>query len=85
MCDELPFGGKVILLEEDFRQTLSVIPTCNRVKIIQTCLKSSPLRKHFVQLKLHENIHSESQNNFSTWLLNIREGKTLIIHNLNKT
>lgn len=82
MCNESPFGGKVILLGGDFRQTLPVVPRGNRIKIVETCLKSSPLWKHFVQLQLYENMRSEGQNNFNRWLLNIGEGKTPVIPNL---
>ncbi|XP_065321043.1 uncharacterized protein LOC135928506 [Gordionus sp. m RMFG-2023] len=40
MQTQFPFGGKVILLGGDFRQTLPVIPNSSKADIIESCLKS---------------------------------------------
>lgn len=80
MLQDIPFGGKVILLGGDFRQTLPVVVRGSRTQIIETCLKSSPLWQHFVQLRLSENMRSKGQNLFNQWQLDVGEGKTPRIH-----
>ena len=37
------FGGKVIIVSGDFRQTLPVVEHGNRTKLIENCLKNSKL------------------------------------------
>lgn len=71
MFNESLFGEKVILLGGDFRQTLSVVPKANRIKTFVTCLESSPVWKHFVQLQLelYEIMRSEGQTNFIKYLI----------------
>ncbi|XP_015943264.1 uncharacterized protein LOC107468471 [Arachis duranensis] len=75
----LPFGGKVIIFEGDFRQILSVIRRDSRQDIIQSSINSSYLWHNCKVLKLTKNMKlslGENNNiqeliNFAEWLLNI--------------
>jgi len=79
MGNQDPFGGKVLVIGGDFRQTLPVVPRGSESKIIETCIKPSPLWRYFVSLPLINNMRSEGQNDFNQWLLNIGTGTTLPI------
>ncbi|GBO15665.1 hypothetical protein AVEN_62318-1 [Araneus ventricosus] len=46
-----PFGGKVMIIGGDFRQTLPVVPRGTRADSIESCIKSSPLWSKFTQNK----------------------------------
>jgi ATP-dependent DNA helicase PIF1 len=69
-----PFGGKVIVIGGDFRQTLPVVPRGKEIDIIETCIKSSDLWQHFFQLSLITNMRSEGQDDFNRWLLDVGIG-----------
>ncbi|KAI8116936.1 ATP-dependent DNA helicase pif1 [Lucilia cuprina] len=74
------FGGAMILLAGDFRQTLPVIPRSTPADELNACLKSSVLWKHVKKLKLTVNMRVELQNDqsgeaFSKQLLDIGNGK----------
>jgi hypothetical protein len=74
------FGGALILLSGDFRQTLPVIPRSTYADEINACLKSSTLWRNVHTLKLTENIRVRLQNDssaerFAKQLLDIGEGK----------
>jgi PIF1-like helicase len=71
MQTHVPFGGKVIVIGGDFRQTLPVVPRGKPADVIEACLISSPLWNLFAQLSLISNMRSEGQNEFNQWLLDI--------------
>ncbi|XP_065321412.1 ATP-dependent DNA helicase pif1-like [Gordionus sp. m RMFG-2023] len=74
MQTQFPFGGKVILLGGDFRQTLPVIPNSSKAYIIESCLKSSDLWVYFKVIHLNENIRLSSEDvEYNSWLLNVGE------------
>ncbi|XP_070494675.1 uncharacterized protein [Chironomus tepperi] len=75
-CEKI-FGGKVIVVGGDFRQTLPVVPRGTRTDIIECCIKSSPLWRHFNQLSLTVNMRSEGQMEYNQWLLDVGSGKQL--------
>lgn len=62
MINSRPFGGKVIVLGGDFRQTLPVVPRGSRTDIVEVCLKSSPLWSHFEVFKLIENMRATGRD-----------------------
>ncbi|XP_055312023.1 uncharacterized protein LOC129574268 [Sitodiplosis mosellana] len=75
----LPFGGALILLSGDFRQTLPVIPRSTPADEIHACLKSSHLWKCVKKLQLITNMRVELQNDpsatrFAKQLLDIGNG-----------
>ena len=43
MKNDVSFGGKVLVLGGDFRQTLPVVQRGTRTEIIESCIKSSSL------------------------------------------
>jgi hypothetical protein len=74
MSNELPFGGKVMLLGGDFRQCLPVVRHGNRVRIVQTSIKYSPSWRGFEQIKLSTNMRANDDSVFSEWLLKLGDG-----------
>jgi ATP-dependent DNA helicase PIF1 len=68
------FGGKVIVLTGDFRQTLPVIPKGTKKDIIQASVKSSPLWRAFSHTSLSQNMRSNGQNAHNQWLLEVGSG-----------
>ena len=54
--DERPFGGIVVCLCGDFRQTLPIIPKGTRGQIVSACVKRSALWRHFQMLRLTINM-----------------------------
>ena len=79
-----PFGGKVIVIGGDFRQTLPVVPHGSKVEIIETCIKSSPLWRHFRKVSLKTNMRSNGQNEFNNWLLEVGSGTSGAINGLSE-
>ncbi|XP_043481310.1 uncharacterized protein LOC122510603 [Leptopilina heterotoma] len=71
-----PFGGKVILLSGDFRQTLPIVPHGSRTHIVEVCVKNSKLWQYFETRSLNVNVRlHDNQVEFSNWLLNVGDGK----------
>lgn len=62
-----PFGGAIILLSGDFRQTLPVIPRSTPADEINACLKSSNLWVYVRELTLRENMRVQLQNDASAY------------------
>lgn len=78
--NERLFGGAIILLSGDFRQTLPVIPRSTYADEINACLKSSILWRSVHTLRLTINMRVTLQNDlsaevFSKQLLDIGNGK----------
>ncbi|XP_053575234.1 ATP-dependent DNA helicase pif1-like [Bombina bombina] len=73
MQNNKPFGGKVILLGGDFRQTLPVLPHCNRTAIVEATIKFYDHWDKFKILKLKNNVRSVDPE-FSNWLLKLGQG-----------
>ena len=76
---EEPFGGKILILSGDFRQTLPVIPGASTASIINSAINSSYLWKHFKVLKLEENMRVLTSGDsdlkaFDEWILSIGNG-----------
>lgn len=79
------FGGKSIMLGEDFRQTLPVKKGASKMEIIDASIAKSELWCHFKVCTLEENmrllqtqVNENSQNlisTFSSWLLDVGNGK----------
>ncbi len=72
----IPFGGKIILLGGDFRQTLPIKEKATPEQIMQIIVKASALWKHFKIFKLTQNMRAnEDQKEFAKEILEIGEGK----------
>ncbi|CAH9063416.1 unnamed protein product [Cuscuta europaea] len=81
--EELPFGGKIVVLGGDFRQTLPVIPKGTREEIVMSAINSSYLWD-YVQVKhltinmrlMHQSnmLDREEVERFARWILQIGEG-----------
>ena len=74
------FGGTLLLLSGDFRQTLPVIPRSTYADEINACLKSSPLWRNVEKVQLKENMRVQmlqdpSAETFSKQLLDIGNQK----------
>lgn len=75
-----PFGGTLILLAGDFRQTLPVIPRGTPADELNACLKSSVLWRNVQKLNLTTNMRvqlqrDESAARFAKQLLDLGNGR----------
>ncbi|GFU56508.1 ATP-dependent DNA helicase [Trichonephila clavipes] len=74
------FGGVLILLSGDFRQTLPIIPRSTPAHELHACLKSSVLWRHLQKLTLKTNMRVQLQRdasagNFAKQLMDIGNGR----------
>jgi ATP-dependent DNA helicase PIF1 len=74
MGNENPFGGKVIVIGGDFRQTLPVVPRGKQAKIVEESIKRSPLWRHFSTLTLINNMRTDGHDDHNNWLLKVGTG-----------
>ena len=77
---EEPFGGKILVLSGDFRQTLPVIPGASSATIVDSAINRSYLWKHFKVLKLEENMRVKTSQDsnleaFDKWMVSIGDGE----------
>ncbi|XP_057340808.1 uncharacterized protein LOC130677904 isoform X2 [Microplitis mediator] len=80
------FGGTLLLLSGDFRQTLPVIPRSTYADEINACLKSSQLWRNVEKVQLTVNMRVQmlqdpSAETFSKQLLDIGDGKVAVHEN----
>ena len=83
--DNKPFGGKVVVFGNDFRQVLQVIPGADRADIVMYALNSSYLWIHCKVLTLTKNMRLYSEGlsvseakdikEFSEWILAVVDGR----------
>ncbi|GFU32386.1 ATP-dependent DNA helicase [Trichonephila clavipes] len=74
------FGGALILLSGDFRQTLPIIPRSTPADELHACLKSSVLWRHLQKLTLKTNMRVQLQRdasagNFAKQLMDFGNGR----------
>ncbi|GBP12604.1 ATP-dependent DNA helicase pif1 [Eumeta japonica] len=77
------FGGTLLALSDDFRQTLPVLPRSTYADEINAFLKSSPLWRNVEKVQLKVNMHVKmlqdpSAETFSKQLLDTDDGKVTI-------
>ena len=75
----IPFGGKIIILAGDFRQCLPVIPGANWSDIVNACINHSPLWNKFQVQSLTENMRVRASGDpilehFANWTLSLGDG-----------
>uniref|UniRef100_A0A8C4SJ32 ATP-dependent DNA helicase n=1 Tax=Erpetoichthys calabaricus TaxID=27687 RepID=A0A8C4SJ32_ERPCA len=73
MDNDIPFGGKVLLLGGDFRQCLPVVPHTMRSAIVQSSLKFAENWHCFEKLSLVENMRCADPA-YTNWLLQLGNG-----------
>ena len=71
MGNNLPFGGKIVILSGDFRQMLPVVENGSRLDVINSCLKRNPLWSQIRQFQLVNNMRAKEDQEFSKWLLEL--------------
>ena len=74
MKNEQPFGGKVIVILGDFRQTCPVIRGGTRAQVVDASIKSSPLWELFTIYRLTIPIRNAEDPDFATFVDAIGEG-----------
>lgn len=84
MGNKLPFGGKVIVLGGDFRQTLPIVKRGSRAQTLEVALTNSALWDKFQKFRLTENMRvrkaiadggdATTLQRFADWLLPIGNG-----------
>ena len=80
--DEL-FGGKVVCLAGDPRQTLPIVKRGGRAAIVNACIQMSPIFPQFKQIYLTENMRTDAEEiEFSDFLINLGEGKEEVFQDL---
>jgi hypothetical protein len=74
MGNELPFGGKVIILLGDFCQTCPVVRRGSRAEVVDASIKSSPLFAHFSTVRLTIPIRNAADSQFASFVDTIGDG-----------
>lgn len=74
MNNQIPFGGKTLILSGDFRQTCPVVPYGSKRDVIEACIKSSPLWPLFTHINLHQLIRNATDPEFADFVTQIGEG-----------
>lgn len=73
--NDMPFGGKVLILGGDFQQVLPVVPHAARATIIENCLISCTLWDSFEKFTLTENMRTNpGEVEFNRLLLDVGSG-----------
>ena len=76
MGNDVPFGGKIIILGGDFRQVLPVVPHSSRAATVQNSIKFSTLWPLFKVFKLTKNMRASTDEcEFANFLLDIGNGQ----------
>ncbi|EAU89145.1 helicase-like protein [Coprinopsis cinerea okayama7 len=74
MATDEPFGGKVIILLGDFRQTCPVIRRGSRAEVVEASIKSSPLWRYFTIHRLIHPIRNAEDPDFAAFVNSIGDG-----------
>ena len=83
MQSEELFGGKVVCLAGNPRQTLPVVKRAGRAGIVNACIQMSPIFPQLKKCLLTENMRSDKEEReFSDYLLSLGEGKEEIFEEL---
>jgi ATP-dependent DNA helicase PIF1 len=75
MNSDQPFGGKIVVLLGDFRQTCPVIPGGTRSQVIDACIQSSPLWTHFQIRRLQQMVRNASDPEYANFVNVIGDGQ----------
>ncbi|XP_059289935.1 uncharacterized protein LOC132043482 [Lycium ferocissimum] len=69
------FGGKVVILGGDFRQTLSVVRSGKKEDFIQESLLYSEIWNQLEKMRLSENMRAKTDPTFCDYLLRVGNGE----------
>jgi hypothetical protein len=73
--NNLPHGGKVLLLRSDFRQCLSVVQHGNRVTVLEVTIRNNDTWPQFRQLRLTQNMRTVAgSQDYADWLIQFGNG-----------
>ncbi|KHJ93596.1 hypothetical protein OESDEN_06491 [Oesophagostomum dentatum] len=76
MCNNIPFGGKTVVLGGDFRQTLPIIEKGRESDMVDACVKNSHLWRRFLTHHLTTNMRVEGrQSPWSALLMTVGNGE----------
>ncbi|XP_036143523.1 uncharacterized protein LOC118645856 [Monomorium pharaonis] len=76
MNNDLPFGGKIVILGGDFRQLLSIKVRGTQSEIINLSIKFSNIWKYFKKFSLIQNMRvSLNEIEFAKFLIKMGDGK----------
>jgi len=74
MGNDMHFGGKILVLLGDFRQTSPVVRRGSRAEVVDASIKSSPLWQHFTIMRLTEPIRNAEDLEFAHFVDSIGDG-----------
>lgn len=72
--NNLPFGGKVVILLGDFRQTCPVVRNGSRVQTVDACIQSCPLWEDFTIRRLTQAVRNAEDPVFANFVNNVGDG-----------
>jgi hypothetical protein len=73
--NNLPHGGKVLLLRSDFRQCLSVVQHGNRVTVLEVTIRNNDTWPQFRQLRLTQNMRTVAGSQYyADWIIHSGNG-----------
>ena len=79
LSNDLPFGGKTVVLSGDWKQILPVVQNAQRADVVAASLKSSYLWDSVKLLHLSENMRiknaAQEDKDFAQYLLDVGNGK----------
>ena len=75
MDNDLPFGGKIIVLGGDFRHLLSVKNRATRGEMVDLSIKFSSLWEHFKKFSLSHSLRNlREEDSFAQFLSDVCDG-----------
>ena len=78
MKNQQPFGGKIIILLGDFRQTCPVIRGGSKADVLNASIKSSPLWPSFQKMQLTQLIRNADDPEFAAVIDAIGDGQSTV-------
>ncbi|KAI3515541.1 hypothetical protein L1887_14440 [Cichorium endivia] len=72
--ENLPFGGKIMVMGGDFRQVLPVVKRGTRAQIVDASVRMSRLWRSVIRLRLTLNMRAVTDPWFSDFLLRVGDG-----------
>ncbi|XP_029144547.1 uncharacterized protein [Arachis hypogaea] len=80
LANDMPFGGKVMVMGGDFRQVLPVVPKGSKSQMISASIVKSQLWASTKILHLRQNMRSSNDHVFAEYLMRIGDGIEPTIH-----